>query len=92
VTALVNVRTSLGANAAKLELMLLDREPPAERREALAAMALASATLPLPGRLSAPLAAGPELWLVDPNGLAEMRYPPGFVPAELRKDLGKLVR
>lgn len=92
VGALGNVRTSMGRHAAKLELILLDREPPPEQRAALAGFAFAAPATDLPGRLSAPLAEGPELWLVNPNGLAEMRYPPGFVPAQLRKDLGKLVR
>lgn len=92
VAVLGNVRTSLGRTADKLEIMLLDREPPPDQRAALAGFAFASPTTPLPGRLSAPLADGPELWLVNPYGLAEMRYAPGFVPAQLRKDLGKLVR
>jgi hypothetical protein len=92
VAALHNVRTSLGANADKLRVWLVDATPPDERREELAFTATVAPMTPLPGRLSAPLAAGPELWLVNPYGAAEMRYPPGFVPAELRKDLGKLVR
>ena len=92
VAVLGNVRTSLGRTADKLELVLLEREPPPEQRAALGAFAFAAPTTPLPGRLSAPLATGPELWLVNPHGLAEMRYPPGFVPSELRKDLGRLVR
>ena len=92
VAVLGNVRTSLGRTADKLDLLLLEREPPPAQREALATFAFASPTTPLPGRLSAPLTDGPELWLVNPYGLAEMRYAPGFVPAQLRKDLGKLVR
>ena len=92
VAVLGNVRTSLGRTADKLELLLLEQEPPPAQRDALATFAFASPTSPLPGRLSAPLADGPELWLVNPYGLAEMRYAPGFVPAQLRKDLGKLIR
>ena len=92
VALLGNVRTSLGRLADKLELVVLDREPPPARRDALAAFAFAAPTTPLPARLTAPLADGPELWLVNPYGLAEMRYAPGYVPAQLRKDLGKLVR
>jgi hypothetical protein len=92
VAVLGNVRTSLGRTADKLELLLLDREPPPGQRDALATFAFATPVTPLPGRLAAPLADGPELWLVNPYGLAEMRYAPGYVPAELRKDLGKLVR
>jgi hypothetical protein len=92
VAVLPNVRTSLGRNADKLAVLLLDREPSPELRGRLAGFDYAATTAPLPGRLSAPLAAGPELWLVNPHGVVEMRYPPGFVPAELRKDLGKLVR
>jgi hypothetical protein len=92
VAALDNVRTSLGRHAAKLEVMVLDGEPPVAQRAALADFAFASPTTPLPGRLGAALADGPELWLANPHGVVEMRYPPGFVPAELRKDLGKLVR
>ena len=92
VAALANVRTSLGRHAAKLDVMLLDREPPVAHRGALADFAFASPTTPLPGRLGAALADGPELWLVNPTGVVEMRYAPGFVPSELRKDLGKLVR
>ena len=86
------VRTSLGARADKLRLWVLDVQPPAAKLEALKGFGFAAPTQALPGRLSAPLATGPELWLVNPYGVAEMRYPPGFVPAELRKDLGKLVR
>jgi hypothetical protein len=92
VALLGNVRTSLGRYAPLLQPVLLDREPPPEVRPALAAFALASPQAPLPGRLSAPLTAGPELWLVNPYGLVELRYAPGYVPPELRKDLGKLVR
>jgi hypothetical protein len=92
VAFLENVRESLGRFAPKLDLMLLDAQPPAAPAAAFRHFALASPTTPLPGKMAAPLGAGPELWLVNPYGLAEMRYPPGFVPAELRKDLGKLVR
>jgi hypothetical protein len=92
VAILGNVRTSLGRNAPLLALVLLDQQPPAQHRDALATFAFASPQAPLPGRLAAPLASGPELWLVNPYGLAEMRYAPGFVPGELRKDLGRLVR
>jgi hypothetical protein len=92
VAVLHNVRTSLGANADKLRVWLLDATPPGAHRDALGFLEAAAPMTPLPGRMSAPLAAGPELWLVNPYGAAEMRYPPGFVPAELRKDLGKLVR
>jgi hypothetical protein len=92
VAFLGNVRDSLGRFAPKLDLMLLDVQPPAARLATLHHFAFASPTTPLPGRLSAPLTDGPELWLVNPYGLAEMRYAPGFVPAQLRKDLGKLIR
>ncbi|MGH8028962.1 MAG: hypothetical protein ACREO3_03405 [Arenimonas sp.] len=92
VALLGNVRTSLARNADKLDLLLLEREPPPAQRDALAGFAFAAPTTPLPDRLSAPLAAGPELWLVSPYGLVEMRYAPGYVPGELRKDLGKLIR
>ena len=92
VAALENVRTSLGRHAGSLDMVLLDREPPDAWKKRLGAVQFASATSPLPGRMSAALASGPELWLVNPHGLAEMRYPPGFKPAELRKDLGKLIR
>ena len=92
VAVLDKVRTSLGRNAEHLVVVLLDREPPDAWKEQLGAMQFAAPTTPLPGRMGAPLATGPELWLVNPNGLAEMRYPPGFKPAELRKDLGKLIR
>lgn len=87
-----NVRESLGRFAPQLDLLLLDAQPPAAHAAAFRHFAFASTATPLPGAMAAPLAAGPELWLVNPYGLAEMRYPPGFVPAELRKDLGKLVR
>jgi hypothetical protein len=92
VAFLGNVRDSLGRFAPQLDLLLLDAQPPAAQRAALHHFAFASPTTPLPGKMGAALAQGPELWLVNPYGLAEMRYPPGFVPAELRKDLGKLVR
>ena len=92
VLLLGNVRTSLGRNASELDLMLLEHEPPLAHRGAYADFAIASPETPLPGRLGAPLTDGPELWLVNPYGLAEMRYAPGYVPAQLRKDLGKLIR
>jgi hypothetical protein len=92
VRLLANVRTSLGRNANELELMLLEHEPPLAHRADFADFAIASPETPLPGRLAAPLTDGPELWLVNPYGLAEMRYAPGYVPAQLRKDLGKLIR
>ena len=92
VLLLANVRTSLGRNANELDLMLLEREPPLAHRAAFADFAMAAPETPLPGRLGAPLTDGPELWLVNPYGLAEMRYAPGYVPAQLRKDLGKLIR
>src|SRR5688572_20902575 len=68
VAILLNVRTSLGRHADKLALVLLDREPTPEQRGRLAGFDYASPTRPLPGRLSAPLAAGPELWLANPHG------------------------
>ena len=92
VAFLGNVRDSLGRFAPQLDLLLLDAQPPAAQRATLHHFAFASPATPLPGKMGAALAQGPELWLVNPYGLAEMRYPPGFVPAELRKDLGKLVR
>jgi hypothetical protein len=92
VALLANVRTSLGRVEDKLDLLLLEREPAPEQRAAFHDFAFASPETPLPGRLSASLATGPELWLVNPYGSVEMRYAPGYLPAELRKDLGKLIR
>ena len=92
IALLAKVRTSLGRNAGKLEVLVLQSSPPPAGHPTPGGLAFAAPATPLPGPMAAPLTAGPELWLVNPYGLAEMRYPPGFVPAELRKDLGKLVR
>jgi hypothetical protein len=32
------------------------------------------------------------VYLVDPDGYLVLHYPPGFDPAGVRKDLGKLVK
>jgi cytochrome oxidase Cu insertion factor (SCO1/SenC/PrrC family) len=93
VALLGNVRTSLGRVEDKLDLLLLvERELPAGQQAVLHDFAFATSATRLPGRLSAPLTQGPELWLVNPYGSVEMRYAPGYLPAELRKDLGKLIR
>jgi hypothetical protein len=92
VALLDNVRVSLGRVQDKLDLLLLEHEPAPDQRAGFHGFAFASPETPLPGRLSAPLADGPELWLVNPYGSVEMRYAPGYLPAELRKDLGKLIR
>lgn len=45
--------------------------------------------------VSAALSAGPgaaAVYLIDPNGFAILRYPPGFDPAGLRADLAKLLK
>lgn len=35
---------------------------------------------------------GPVTYLVDPNGFAILRYPPGHDPGDLRSDLSKLLK
>jgi hypothetical protein len=89
---LPNVRTSLGRHAPRLHMILLDRELPVARREALRPLRSAVATSPLPLPALPAEARAPELWLVDPHGYAVLRYPPGFDPRGLRKDLGKLLK
>lgn len=37
-------------------------------------------------------AAGPPVYVIDPNGFVILRYPPGFDPAGLRSDLARLVK
>lgn len=37
-------------------------------------------------------AAGPVTYVVDPNGFAILRYPPGHDPGDLRSDLAKLLK
>lgn len=51
---------------------------------------------PAPGLLAAlprrDDAAGTPVYVVDPNGFVILRYPPGFDPAHLRADLGRLLK
>lgn len=42
--------------------------------------------------LDASAGQGDAAWLVDPNGFVVLRYGPGFDPADLRSDLGRLLR
>ncbi len=37
-------------------------------------------------------AGGPVTYIVDPNGFAILRYPPGHDPADLRSDLSRLLK
>lgn len=36
--------------------------------------------------------AGPPVYVIDPNGFVILRYAPGFEPAGLHKDLGRLLK
>ena len=85
VTALPNVKLSLGRQAHRLHLFALTDVAPLDGID----------PLHLEGELPAPLReppVAPEVYLVDPHGYLVLHYPPGFAPRELRRDLSRLIK
>lgn len=89
---LPRLRLALGRFAPRLELLLLERAPPPERRQALRPMQFGLAEPPLPQELAHDPDAGPALWLVDPHGFLVMAYLPGYELDGVVKDLKRLIR
>lgn len=88
---LPNVRTALGRHAGRLHpFVLADAGLSATREMPFPLMRLEG---PLPAPLSrVPDGSRVEAWLVDPHGFVVLHYPPGFDPADLRRDLSRLLR
>lgn len=85
VTALPNVKLSLGRQAHRLHLFALTETAPVDGIDPLRL----DGEVPSPLRQPAPAA---EVYLVDPHGYLVLHYPPGFVPRELRRDLSRLIK
>lgn len=91
IDALQRVWVGVGRHADRLEVLWFGEVPAAAPElRALQRMAPDSTLIPkLPdtardGEL--------PIYLVDPSGFLVMRYPPGFDPAGLRKDLARLLK
>ena len=79
-----------GRKADRLEVLWFGELPAGERFRALVPMqadAALAARLPEQGSVDAV-----PVYLVDPDGFLVLHYHPGFDPAGVRKDLGKLVK
>ena len=79
-----------GRKADRIEVLWFGALPPGERFRALVPMradARLAAQLPEAARADAV-----PVYLVDPDGYLVLHYRPGFDPAGVRKDLGKLVK
>ncbi len=79
-----------GRKADKLDVLWFGELPAGQRFRRLVPMqpdAALLATLPDHGRADAV-----PLYLVDPSGFVALRYPAGFDPAGVKKDLGKLIK
>jgi hypothetical protein len=87
---LPNVQLALGRHAPKLHMFRIDDGAAAPSGTTLPPLRLAGAR-PAPLHDARPTTM-PELWLVDPHGFLVMRYPAGFDPSGLRRDLARLVR
>jgi hypothetical protein len=91
VDALQRVWIGVGRHADRLEVLWFGELPSsASSFRALQAMDPASSLVE-----ALPEAAGGEglaVYLIDPSGFLVMRYPPGFDPAGLRKDLARLLK
>jgi len=82
---------SLGRKADRLDVLWVGPLPEGQRFRRLVPMQpSAELSRALPG--TAASAEGVVVYLVDPKGYVALRYPAGFDPAGLRKDLGKLIR
>jgi len=89
---LPRLRLALGRHAPRLELMLLERAPPPERRAGLAPMRYAVLEPPAPDAIAHDPERGPAIWLVDPHGFLVLEYAPGYDLDRVIKDLKKLIR
>ena len=89
---LPRLRIALGRFAPRLDLLLLDRAPPAERREQLAPMRYAVLEPPAPAPIAQDPERAPAIWLVDPHGFLVLAYPPGYDLDRVIKDLKRLIR
>jgi len=89
---LPRLRVALGRFAPRLDLLLLDRAPPAERREQLAPMRYAVLEPPAPAAIASDPERAPAIWLVDPHGFLVLAYPPGYDLDRVIKDLKRLIR
>jgi len=88
--ALRRIWVGQGRKADHLEVLWFGPLPQGERFRALVPMradARLAAQLPEPARADAV-----PVYLVDPSGYLVLHYHPGFDPAGVRKDLGKLVK
>lgn len=85
IAPLANVHVALGRHADKLHPFRID-DGDASGWPRL------SLEGELPAVLREPPTALPQVWLVDPHGFLVMRYPEGFDPSGLRRDLGRLVK
>lgn len=90
---LPNVRQALGRHVGKLHPFTAIGT--AADTEATADAGLFP-SLRLEGELPLPLAQAPatmpQVWLIDPHGYLVMRYPEGFDPNGLRRDLSRLIK
>lgn len=79
-----------GRKADRVEVLWFGALPPGPRFRGLVEMRADPAlTALLPQAASADAL---PVYLVDPNGFLVLHYRPGFDPAKVRKDLGKLVK
>jgi len=92
VEGLTRLRATLGRHSPRLKLLLLDRQPPAERREALKPVQYGAAVSPVPPPLDRDPAEAPALWLADPHGFLVIAYAPGFALGDVKADLKKLIK
>lgn len=79
-----------GREADRVEIFWLGEvpalAPPSSRQRVLRDAPALRAALPRSNE------AGPVTYVVDPNGFAILRYPPGHDPGDLRSDLSKLLK
>ena len=89
--ALNRVWLSEGRHADKLQVLWFGQLPP--RAPSFPGLVPMQASAELQARL--PDLARPDalpVYLADPNGYLVLRYPPGFNPSGLRKDLGRVLK
>ena len=79
----------LGHNADSVEVLWVGAPPKAGFRTLIPVSADASLAARLP---DAARADAIPVYLVDPSGYLFMRYPPGFDPGKLRRDLAQLLQ
>jgi hypothetical protein len=89
---LPRLRLALGRFAPRLDLLLLDRAPPAALRAQLAPMRYATLEPPAPEAIAHDPEDGPALWLVDPHGFLVLSYRAGYDLDRVVQDLKRLIR